>query len=102
VTRLLIPPYPFRVATLDELCPWLVEVGELTAFFVVEGLRADAVAGEELPLLELLKLSGLVEVEEVAVFFVVEGLRADTVAGEELPLLELLKLSGMQLDLVPQ
>jgi hypothetical protein len=59
VTRLLIPPYPFRVATLDELCPWLVEVEELAVFFVVEGLRADTVAGEELPLLELLKLSGM-------------------------------------------
>jgi len=55
----LIPLHPFRVAKLDEICPWLVEVEELAVFLVVEGLRADTVAGEELPPLELLKLSGM-------------------------------------------
>lgn len=85
MTRLLIPPYPFRVAALDELWLWLAEVEEVAVFFVVEGLGAGTVAGGE-----------------VAVFLVVEGLGAGTVAGEEAALMELLKLSRMQLDVVPQ
>jgi hypothetical protein len=103
VTRLLILLYLFRVATLDELWLWLVELEDV-AEFVVEGLKEDTVAREELLLLELLKLLELVEVEVavVAVFGVVEELRADTIVGEELSLLGLLKLSGMQLELVPQ
>lgn len=80
----------------------MVEVEEVVVLLIVKGLRADTVAGEELLLLELLKLLGLVEVEDVAAIFVVEGLRADTVAGEELLLLKLLKLLRMQLELVPQ
>jgi hypothetical protein len=85
VTRLLIPPYPFRVATLDALWLWLAEVEEVAVFLFVVELRADTVV-----------------VAEVAVILVVAELRTGTAAGEELLLLELLKVSGMQLDIVPQ
>jgi hypothetical protein len=65
VIRPLIPPYPFRVATLDELWLWLAEVGEVAAF-VFEELRIGKVATGG-PLLEPPKLLGLIEVEEAVV-----------------------------------
>ena len=79
-TRLLIPLYPFRVATLDELCVLVADVEEVAVFCFVEGLRVDAAAGEALPR-----------------FGVVEELRVNAAAGEELPPLGLLKSLGMQL-----
>ena len=104
MTRLLIPPYPFRVATLDAPWLWLAEVEEVAVFLFVGELRADAVVVAEVAVILVVEelRTGTVAVEEVAVILVVEGLWVDTAAGEELWLLELLKVSGMQLDVVPQ
>ena len=102
MTRLLIPPYPFRVATLDALWLWLAEVEEVALFLFAGELRVDtvAIAGVAVILVVAELRTGTVAVGEVAVVLVVEGLRVDTAAGEELRLLELLKVSGMQLDVL--
>lgn len=100
MTRLLIPLNRFRVATLDELGLWLVEVEEAAVFWFVEKLRADSVDVEETAVflvVEELRAES-VGVGEVAGLCVVEGLGAETVT----PLPGLLKLLGMQLDAVPQ